>query len=259
MFVGGPNTRTDFHIDQSSEFFWMLKGNMELPIIERGVKRVVRIGEGQVFLLPPRIPHSPQRPESGSLGLVIERERNREMNELDGLRWYTDFETCKDVLWERYFYCNDLGRDLVPVVQAFKSSEEAKTGVPSDESVCRPAPVEQDVTTVVPEPFDLLAWIDTHRKELESGAVMPLFGEEHPDRQIKVVVAGGKALQKVEATEFGVETLLVQLEGSCKVSVGGEESSTLEEGCCAVMKAGVKLTLERPEGSIGLVIQQYPK
>lgn len=73
MFVGGPNTRTDFHVEQGSEFFWMLKGNMELPTIQQGKRVLVKIKEGEVFLLPPKIPHSPQRPEQGSLGLVLER------------------------------------------------------------------------------------------------------------------------------------------------------------------------------------------
>jgi 3-hydroxyanthranilate 3,4-dioxygenase len=66
MFVGGPNTRTDFHLDQSSEFFYQMRGNMHLPIIEHGgQRRVVHIRQGQVFLLPSRVPHSPQRPEEG--------------------------------------------------------------------------------------------------------------------------------------------------------------------------------------------------
>ena len=56
MFVGGPNTRTDFHLDHSSEFFYQLEGHMELPIIERGQRKLVRIDEGHVFLLPGRIP-----------------------------------------------------------------------------------------------------------------------------------------------------------------------------------------------------------
>ena len=84
MFVGGPNTRTDFHIDQSSEFFYMLRGNMQLPIIERGQRRVVDIRHGQVFLLPSRIPHSPQRPEADSLGFVLKRKRLD--GEVDALR-----------------------------------------------------------------------------------------------------------------------------------------------------------------------------
>ena len=100
---------------------------MELPIIERGVRHVIKIEEGEVFLLPSRIPHSPQRPMEGSLGLVIERQRYKDEGEVDGLRWYTDFDTCKNILWERYFHCGDLGKDLVPVVQAYKSSEECKS------------------------------------------------------------------------------------------------------------------------------------
>jgi hypothetical protein len=62
-----------------------------------------------VYLLPPRVPHSPQRPENESLGLVIERNRDVE-TEMDCLRWYTDFETCDTVLYERYFPCSDLGK-----------------------------------------------------------------------------------------------------------------------------------------------------
>ena len=46
MFVGGPNVRTDFHLDQGSEFFWMVKGNMELPTIQNG-KRKVRFADGR--------------------------------------------------------------------------------------------------------------------------------------------------------------------------------------------------------------------
>ncbi len=67
MGVGGPNTRTDFHLDQGSEFFWMVRGNTELPTIQQGKLKVVRIREGEVFCLPSRVPHSPQRPEQGSL------------------------------------------------------------------------------------------------------------------------------------------------------------------------------------------------
>lgn len=63
MFIGGPNQREDFHLDVGSEFFYQMRGNMSLPIIEKGKRKDVHIKEGHVFLLPPRIPHSPQRPE----------------------------------------------------------------------------------------------------------------------------------------------------------------------------------------------------
>jgi hypothetical protein len=48
MFVGGPNTRTDFHLDESSEFFFQMRGNMQLPTIQRGKRVHVDIKEGQV-------------------------------------------------------------------------------------------------------------------------------------------------------------------------------------------------------------------
>ena len=63
-----------------------MKGNISLPIFEKGVYRNVDIKEGEVFLLPGLIPHSPQRPEDGSIGLVCERERIRP--EMDAMRWY---------------------------------------------------------------------------------------------------------------------------------------------------------------------------
>ena len=56
MAVGGPNTRTDFHLEAGAEFFWQLEGDMELPIVERGRRRLVQIRQGEVFLLPPRLP-----------------------------------------------------------------------------------------------------------------------------------------------------------------------------------------------------------
>ncbi len=88
MFVGGPNSRCDFHVDESSEFFYQLHGNMRLPIILPGNQlRLVNIKEGEVFLLPSRVPHSPQRPEKHSVGLVIERQRDIE-KEWDCMRWY---------------------------------------------------------------------------------------------------------------------------------------------------------------------------
>ena len=91
MFVGGPNEREDFHLEEGSEFFYQLRGNMQLPTVQAGQRTVVTIREGEVYLLPSRIPHSPQRPERGSIGLVIERQRY-EHEPPDGLRFYTDFQ-----------------------------------------------------------------------------------------------------------------------------------------------------------------------
>ena len=48
---------------------------MVLRIMEDGRPRDMPIRAGEIFLLPPHVRHSPQRPEPGSVGLVIEYRR----------------------------------------------------------------------------------------------------------------------------------------------------------------------------------------
>ena len=72
--VGGPNERADYHDDPVEEFFYQLKGNMVLKVGDNGNFYDVPIKEGEVFLLPPHVRHSPQRP-AGSIGLVVEPKR----------------------------------------------------------------------------------------------------------------------------------------------------------------------------------------
>ena len=88
MAVGGPNARTDFHVNQSEEFYFQIEGNMTLKVIDKENQMSdVRITQGDIFLLPANTPHSPQR-EAGSVGLVIERKRRD--GEIDGLQWYCE-------------------------------------------------------------------------------------------------------------------------------------------------------------------------
>ncbi|KNC81456.1 hypothetical protein SARC_06225 [Sphaeroforma arctica JP610] len=254
MFVGGPNTRTDFHLDESSEFFYQVKGNMELPTIQNGQRKVVRINEGQVFLLKSRVPHSPQRPETGSFGLVV--ERSREDDEMDGLRWYTDFEKCDEILWERYFHCGDLGRDLVPVVNDYTQSEQCRTGKPNAESIVSNPPLKQDFTTELPDPFMLSDWLEEHKAELAKGASLNLF-PNHPDKEGNVRVEGGQAEFTREAVDY--ETWVYQLKGEVTVVLDGQDTTILAEGECGVIPSGKQPTYKRPEGSIGLTVQLNPK
>lgn len=256
MFVGGPNTRTDFHIESGSEFFYQLKGNMELPTIQQGKRKLVKIREGQVFLLPSRVPHSPQRPEENSLGLVIERRREVE-TEFDCLRWYTDFNSCDTVLYERYFPCSDLGKDFGAVINGYKSSEELKTNMPTPTSVVSDPPLEQDITTVVPEPFPLADFIKSNREALAKGETLPLF-PDHPDGEFTLNVVGGVSEQTLVHPEL--ETVLMQIEGQCSVTIDGEEESvSLAAGGICVLSLGKKAHVKREEGSVGLVIRMDPK
>jgi 3-hydroxyanthranilate 3,4-dioxygenase len=84
MVVGGPNARTDYHEDPGEEFFYQLEGTMTLRTMQDRGRVDIPIHAGEVLLLPPRVPHSPQR-SANSVGLVIERQRRPE--EQDGFLW----------------------------------------------------------------------------------------------------------------------------------------------------------------------------
>jgi 3-hydroxyanthranilate 3,4-dioxygenase len=117
MVVGGPNSRTDYHINQGEEFFYQVEGDMVLRVIEGGKPAEIPIKQGDIFLLPPRVPHSPQR-GAGTVGLVI--ERRRAAGEKDGFAWYC--EKCGGLLYSEFFEVTDLVKDLPPVFDRFYGS-----------------------------------------------------------------------------------------------------------------------------------------
>ena len=121
MVVGGPNRRNDFHIDPGEEFFHQIVGNMTLTVMEDGRPRDIPIREGEVLLLPPLVPHSPQRPAE-SVGMVIERVRAA--HERDHLQWYC--ESCHALLHDRAFHAKDLATQLTPIIEEFYADEELR-------------------------------------------------------------------------------------------------------------------------------------
>lgn len=122
MVVGGPNSRTDYHYDEGPEFFYQLEGEMLLKTIQDGERVDIPIGEGEILLLPPKVPHSPQRFEN-TVGLVIERKRLPE--ELDGFMWFCD--NCDSKLYEEYLYISDIVGQLPPIFDRFYGSEQNRT------------------------------------------------------------------------------------------------------------------------------------
>ena len=74
MIINGPNARNDFHVTNSEEFFYQLKGDIVVRIVEDGKINDVIVREGNTFFVPGNVPHSPTRPPN-TLGLVIERRR----------------------------------------------------------------------------------------------------------------------------------------------------------------------------------------
>ncbi|XP_069092813.1 3-hydroxyanthranilate 3,4-dioxygenase isoform X2 [Pleurodeles waltl] len=170
MFVGGPNQRTDYHIEEGEELFFQMDGDMCLKIIENGKHKDIHIREGEMFLLPARIPHSPQR-YTGTVGLVIERQRLK--TEVDGLRYYVGDST--DVLYEKWFYCENLGTQLKPVIEAFFNSQQHKTGKPNPEELLKEDPFPFNTTKVM-APFSFKSWLDSHRQELLQKKSLSIFG-----------------------------------------------------------------------------------
>jgi 3-hydroxyanthranilate 3,4-dioxygenase len=122
MVVGGPNQRTDFHVDPYEEFFYQIRGHLHVDVMTADGPARVDINEGEMWVLPRNMPHSPQRGPD-SIGLVIERVR--EQGTLEKFRWYCD--NCNAIVHEVELQVTDIVADLPPVFKAFYESDDART------------------------------------------------------------------------------------------------------------------------------------
>jgi 3-hydroxyanthranilate 3,4-dioxygenase len=122
MIVGGPNQRADFHVNPGEELFFQIEGDIVLRIVENGKPRDLAIRQGEMFVLPANIPHSPQRP-AGTVGLVLEHARSADAD--DHLRWYC--RQCGAVVHDTEFHLVDLGKQLKPIIEAFNTSPALRT------------------------------------------------------------------------------------------------------------------------------------
>lgn len=146
--VGGPNQRTDFHDDPVEEFFYQLKGDMVLKVIEDGECKDVFIREGDIFFLPKHVRHSPQRPMEGSIGLVIEPKRPDGLK--DAFEWYCF--ACNALVHRTEVQLKSIVDDLPPLYQAFYQDEKARTCPSCGELHPGKQPPEGWVT--LPEPLN---------------------------------------------------------------------------------------------------------
>lgn len=121
MVVGGPNSRTDFHVNPTEEWFYQLEGTIFLRTIQDGKFEDIHLDAGDVFLLPGNMPHSPQR-SAGSIGLVIEKIRRPE--EKDALQWYC--KSCVTKLYEESFHLTNIEKDFGAVFERYYNSDATK-------------------------------------------------------------------------------------------------------------------------------------
>ncbi|AZQ43239.1 3-hydroxyanthranilate 3,4-dioxygenase [Nonlabens ponticola] len=123
MIVAGPNARKDYHYNETEELFYQLEGNIEIHVQDNGEKRTMKLGPGDMYLHPGKVPHSPVRHEN-SIGLVVETKRVSD-DAVDGLLWYCD--NCNHKLHETYFKLDDIEKDFLPRFKEFYLSEELRT------------------------------------------------------------------------------------------------------------------------------------
>ncbi|MCD6016974.1 MAG: 3-hydroxyanthranilate 3,4-dioxygenase [Bacteroidetes bacterium] len=122
MVVGGPNSRKDYHFNESEEFFYQLEGDIKVKLQIDGKSEEFDIREGDIFLLPPKIPHNPVR-FANTIGLVMERRRRE--GEMDGLMWFC--ENCNSKLYEEKFVLNDIASQFQGIFSKFYNSKELRT------------------------------------------------------------------------------------------------------------------------------------
>jgi len=122
MVVGGPNARKDYHFDEGAEFFYQVEGDITVKIIDDGKPKDINIKQGEMFYLPPHIPHSPQR-LANTIGMVVERKRDD--NELDGFQWYC--ENCGNKLYEEFVKVDNIVTQLPPIFERFYNDIDKRT------------------------------------------------------------------------------------------------------------------------------------
>ena len=251
FFVGGPNQRKDYHIEEGEELFFMLRGDMCLKVIEHGEFKDIPICEGEIFRLPARIAHSPQR-LANTIGMVLERERMKEPLELDGLRYHVevDGQPTHESLYEAWFYCSDLGKELAPIINGFFASEQYKTGRPLPGTIPDNPPIQLDSVTTLQRPFSLRQWIADHRETIDTDGKEVMFGGATSQLQVEVHGLGSSELQCDSA-----EIWLWQLDGEATATVDGK-SYSLSKYDSLLIPVGKKCATTRPSGGVTLVCYQ---
>ncbi|KAL7819582.1 3-hydroxyanthranilic acid dioxygenase [Trichoderma gracile] len=133
MIVGGPNARTDYHINQTPEWFYQYRGAMLLKVVDGSAFRDIVIREGDMFLLPANTPHNPVR-FANTVGIVL--EQRRPADSIDRMRWYCTGACGQEalagtgeavVVHEAAFHCTDLGTQIKLAVEDFRADEAKRT------------------------------------------------------------------------------------------------------------------------------------
>jgi len=281
MFVGGPNTRTDYHIEEGEEWFYQVKGDMVVKIVDDVKFKDVVIKEGQAYLHPPRVPHSPQRFEN-TVGLVIERLRT--LHEVDGLRWYCPNPACRKVVFEKFFHCENLGTQLQVLINFYYANESVRTckhcgtvdpipqqylqrrvaSNPSPNVVVQELQIPSwasDCPAVDPSshppPFFLQDFIKANLSSLKPPHISKALS--HPPSEFHLAIVGGPSVPSDYRTSPD-EIWFWQLKGDMMLKL--KDGALLKEllvrdGECYLLPANVPHMVHRSPDTLGLVLERY--
>jgi len=227
-------------------FFFQLKGDMRLPVVENEEIKDVHIKESHVFMLPARILHSPQRYEN-TIGLVV--EITRAPWEFDSLRYHVDGTT--EILFERWTHLTDVVKDLPPIIAEFKASEACRTGKPTLNSVIANRPYNPDPTVRTEEPLNLRQWIQAHKKALEVQKTVQLYG---PPKYKSTVTIYSQGYQQIGGTTGTGETFLYLLEGTALVTPDEGDAIRLAHDSTLLVPANKSIGLEIFDGGYAFTV-----
>ncbi len=138
MVIGGPNARNDFHVSNSEEYFFQLKGDIGVRIREDGQIKDVPVREGETFFIPGNVPHSPTRPP-GTIGVVV--ERRRPPGEMEHLQFYC--EKCGELVYDKEFDCKDIVKHFTQAMEEFWADPSLSTCKNCGTSAGKPTPVKR--------------------------------------------------------------------------------------------------------------------
>jgi 3-hydroxyanthranilate 3,4-dioxygenase len=138
MVIGGPNARNDFHVTNSEEYFFQLKGDIVVRIREEGKIKDVPVREGETFFIPGNVPHAPTRPP-GTIGVVV--ERRRPPGDTEQQQFYC--EKCGELVYDKEFDCKDIVEHFSQSMEEFWADPSLSTCKNCGTRAGKPTPVKQ--------------------------------------------------------------------------------------------------------------------
>ena len=138
MVIAGPNARNDFHMTNSEEYFYQVKGDIVVRIQEDGKIRNIPVREGETFFIPGGVPHSPTRPPD-TIGVVV--ELRRPAGETEHQQFYC--EQCDRLVYDKEFDCADIVMHFAESMEEFWSTPELNKCPNCGHQNGKPKPVKQ--------------------------------------------------------------------------------------------------------------------